>query len=191
MGQWQSQTRKMNRHYQSVSKGDEGLIYNDWPNINTTIYLYPSDGNGSSYFSMLTTPDDPTLNKFEVLIGYNYFVDYNFIWEERAEMTFNFAAEKVKTVNRITKTIDGIEYNATQVIIPSTMITNKSDELFNATTQEPDEKPFFSSITDVVITLTDVVDYQRKLIVEYRGTVKDYAYVGEFINKEAIETIYV
>jgi hypothetical protein len=204
MGQWQSQTRKMNRHYQSVSKGDEGLIYLDWPFISQTVYLYPASGSGGSSYLELFTPSNATRKRFSVIMEYNYFLDpvnsTDYQWTEKMSFTFYFSQSKVKSVTRVVKTIDGVEYPATQVVIPLAWVPDISDELFNATTQEPDITPFSDAIENIVITYTDVYqapspwdegyfENKRKLIIEYQGTIKDFAYVGEYLNREAIETI--
>lgn len=191
MGQWQSQTRKMNRHYQSIIKGDGGLIYNDWPYLANSVYIYNRYGN-NLYLYMFTNPEDPTLNKFEVQGGFTYYDENNnYVWDEAVYINFYFATEKVKSAKRVTKTIDGVEYGAIEVVVPIDMIADVTDSLFNATTQEPDIKPFVGTVKEIVVTLTDVIDYQRKLIVEYRGTDGPYNYINDIINREVYETIYV
>ena len=186
MAQWQSQTRKMNRHYQSI--GSNGLYFTDWPIIQQTIYFYDRRGN-TSYVEVKTNKDLENYSGFEFLLYGVYFKNDVFTWEDRASGRFYFDTEKVSEVKKVKKQYQGNEYNATEVHIPMSMISEKGEQLFNASTEEPPLNPYLNSVSEFIITFTDLINqYNRILYVEIKGQ-SQFDYINDILNIEKQEMI--
>lgn len=194
MAQWQSQTRKMNRHYQSVIK-KQGEIYKFQWGITIDVRGYdPGTGEHTGSLSFSIGRSNNLLGLFGSM---DYFKDGNFMWEDHVDDSLD--GNKIPAIEVIKQYDFNIPEEVSHEIEESSTKANKitynfkdfaKDEwLFNASTEEPEIDPINKSIDKIIIIESNIVkdasignDRVYGVYLESSNS-STYYYVNNILNK--------
>lgn len=195
MAQWQSQTRRMNRHYQSTGESTGEIIWNNYDYLDVSATVYGLESYTDAHIRCFEGAPDS--NYITITMYGNFYAPNlgeddddsdHFQWEEHFTATFLFATDKMESVKDVERTYNSKTYACKQLIIPIKNFTVERNDISNYSVwwEPPENPPFYAHAEKAIITIP--YGYSDFIPCWYMitGTDSEYEYVNSLYNTEAV-----
>lgn len=202
MAQWESQTRKMNRHYQSAGQG-QGVFWTPPFSVDSSTNIMDGEtsiGFAGIIFDQLWYPDtqEYVWRVYPRLFATYYDNQGTFLWDDNMQYIYFYPErERVRSIRNTTRQFDinGVQGTTnTQVITidyANVQASDKYEYCFDASTGLY-YTPFLDVITGIVIEISDPIPalYNDRVIWwKFNHTTSQYPYVNTAMNQEYFVTV--
>lgn len=192
MAQWESQTRKMNRHYQSSGNRQEGPLWSPPDYLDGEGWVgYFNESGGTCSLSIATSGTTYTLQ------GDYFDNEGNWLWEDVAVFDLGAAPIRTESVRRGTRTFVE-QWTYTTVTVPTTIVTfpissaTPTETIFDGTSTPPQVTPWIDTTTKLVLEYTDLYEiiggsgsiWAYSVWWKVQGNTSNYQYVNDSYSVE-------
>ena len=202
MAQWESQTRKMNRHYQSAGQG-QGVFWTPPFSVDSSTNIMDGEtsiGFAGIIFDQLWYPDtqEYVWRVYPRLFATYYDNQGTFLWDDNMQYIYFYPErERVRSVRNTTRQFDiyGVQGTTNTQIITidyaNVQPADKYEYCFDASTGLY-YTPFLDVITGIVIEISDPIPalYNDRVIWwKFNHGTSQYPYVNTTMNQEYFVTV--